>query len=107
MFRNICRLSTRYVSVSRFLHSAIIHNLSVETESNFPSINPATGKSLGNVSNCSENEALSAIQSAKDCFEVFKSSLHSSRANLLINWADLISANKEYLAKNVQKYAHF
>ena len=101
MFHNLCRLPKLSVWGSKFLHSAIIHNSNVVTESDFQSINPATGESVGNVSNCSENEVLGAIQSAKDCFEVFKSSLHASRANLLMEWAGLIAAKKEELAKLV------
>ena len=69
MFHNLFRLPKLSVWGSKFLHSAIIHNSNVVSESDFQSINPATGDSVGNVSNCSENEVLAAIQSAKDCFE--------------------------------------
>ena len=101
IFHSLSRLPPASVLVSKSLHSAIIHNLNVDTPSSFKSLNPATGKALGNVSNCSENETLSAVQSAKDCFKMFKSSLHSSRAKLLIDWADLITANNKELAQLV------
>lgn len=102
MLHTLCRRSQASLLIRlRLHHSAIIHNLNVETESSFDSINPATGQSVGNISNCSKDETLSAIQSAKDCFKVYKSSLHSSRAKLLIDWADLIMKNNIELAKIV------
>ena len=102
MLHTLCRRSHTSVLIRhRLQHSAIIHNLNVETESSFHSMNPATGRSVGNISNCSKDETLSAIQSAKDCFKVYKGSLHASRAKLLIDWADLIMKNNMELAKIV------
>ena len=101
MLYKLHRLSLAPSLGLKSLHSAIIHNLNVESESSFESINPATNISVGSVSNCSHQETLSAIESAHDCFKVFKGSLHSSRAKLLTDWADLIMKNNQKVAELV------
>ena len=101
MLHRLHRLSSAPKLGLKSLHSAIIHNLNVESESSFESINPATSISVGSVSNCSHQETLSAIESAHDCFKVFKGSLHSSRAKLLIDWADAIMKNNRKVAELV------
>ncbi|KAL5269798.1 hypothetical protein ACHWQZ_G003312 [Mnemiopsis leidyi] len=103
MLHKVNRLSSTPKLVLSSIHSAVINNanVNVESESSFQSINPATGLSVGSVSNCGEKETLSAIASAKDCFKMFKGSLHSSRAKLLIDWADLITKNNRKVAELV------
>ena len=54
--------------IQHSLHTAIIHNVNVDSGSSFQSVNPATGRSVGIVSDCTKNETLSAIESAHDCY---------------------------------------
>ena len=87
--------------IQHSLHTAIIHNVNVDSGSSFQSVNPATGRTVGIVSDCTKNETLSAIESVHDCFKEFRSTLPSFRAKLLINWGDLITKNRKTIAELV------
>ena len=98
-FRRLSYLTPKVIQHS--LHSAIIHNVNVDSGSSFQSINPATGRTVGIVSDCTKKEAISAIESTHDCFKEFRNTLPSFRAKLLINWADLIRKSRKTIAELV------
>lgn len=73
--------------------------VSAKDGTTFSVSNPATGETLANVSDCTVDEALKAVDAAVDAFKSFKNTTPRSRAKLLRKWYDLMIENAETLAQ--------
>jgi aminobutyraldehyde dehydrogenase len=62
-------------------------------------LNPATGESIGEVPNASVEEVDAAVERAKKALETWIEATPAKRSELLLNLADVISANAEELAQ--------
>lgn len=62
-------------------------------------VNPYDNSIIGQVPDCDSLEAKAAITAAHHAFEPWKNLTAAQRSDFLINWADLITENKEDLAR--------
>lgn len=69
-----------------------------DNNATFPVFNPATGEHIADMANLSSAQTHRAIEYAHAAFQNWKSQLPETRANILMNWHDLILDNKEQLA---------
>lgn len=64
-----------------------------------PVMNPATGEQIGEVPDCTPQDARAAVDAAQRAFEEFRHTVARDRAALLKRWHALILANLEDLAR--------
>jgi succinate-semialdehyde dehydrogenase/glutarate-semialdehyde dehydrogenase len=64
-----------------------------------PVTNPATGELIGEVPDCTPEDARAAVDAAQHAFELYRHTVARDRAALLKRWHGLILANLEDLAR--------
>ena len=63
-----------------------------------PVVDPATDELVATVPDCGPTETLQAIQAAADAFKLWRLVPPAQRANVLVDFASILSANRERLA---------
>jgi len=59
---------------------------------------PATGKKLAAIADASKEDVDAAVKAAREAFKTFRHSTVSERSRILLKIADIIDANKDFLA---------
>ena len=59
---------------------------------------PATGKKLAAIADASKEDVDEAVKAAREAFKTFRHSTVSERSRILLKIADIIDANKDFLA---------
>uniref|UniRef100_A0A4W5NM45 Succinate-semialdehyde dehydrogenase, mitochondrial n=1 Tax=Hucho hucho TaxID=62062 RepID=A0A4W5NM45_9TELE len=71
----------------------------INAPSTFPVLDPATGEEIAQVADCGPAEAKLAVDAAYKAFNSWKQHTAKERSVLLRKWYDLLTLNKEDLAK--------
>ncbi|XP_061838931.1 succinate-semialdehyde dehydrogenase, mitochondrial [Nerophis lumbriciformis] len=76
-----------------------VHGRWVSAPSDFPVLDPATGLEIARVSDCGPDDAKRAVDAAYAAFHEWKQYTAKERSVLLRKWFDLMTLNKEQLAR--------
>ncbi|XP_061737775.1 succinate-semialdehyde dehydrogenase, mitochondrial isoform X2 [Nerophis ophidion] len=76
-----------------------VHGRWVSAPSDFPVLDPATGLEIARVSDCGPDDAKRAVDAAYAAFHEWKQYTAKERSVLLRKWFDLLTLNKEELAR--------
>uniref|UniRef100_A0AAY5KPZ7 Succinate-semialdehyde dehydrogenase, mitochondrial n=1 Tax=Esox lucius TaxID=8010 RepID=A0AAY5KPZ7_ESOLU len=87
------------VSSPLFRTQGYVNGQWINVASTFPVLDPATGEEIAKVADCGPTEAKLAVDAAYKAFYSWKQYTAKERSVLLRKWYDLLTLNKEDLAK--------